>query len=163
MPTFRNDTKRWVESRATVQTEDGQRKLLVQFPPGEPKELTFWVPWRKLDLTLVDSEYPPVPQTTLLSGTFDFEPGTERTFQIPPCGRYSVDVIVQSGRARLYAGESKQGAEVVKNDVVPFRYRDVYEWEQAPYLRLVGMEDGTRATLHVETTLFGRIEDLPCR
>ena len=168
MPTFQNDTNRLIECRATLQTEDGPKKVLVQFPPkprkgpAEAKKLPFWVPWREAGLTLVDPEWPPAPQVTLVSGTFDFEQGMTREFAIPECGKYVVDLIVQSGRVKLYAGGDKAGAEIVKNTIVPFRYRGFYDWEQAPRLRLVGMEEDTRATLHVEAGR-GRIEDLPCR
>ena len=162
MPTFRNDTESWIDHEATLQTPDGPKRVLVRFMPGETRELKFWLPWREKGLTLVDADNPPVPKVTLTSGTYDFTPGMTREFQIPPCETYALDIIVQSGRVKLYTGSDTAGADIVKNDIVPFRYRAIYDWERAPKLRVVGMEEDTRATVHAEAGQ-GRIEDLPCR
>jgi len=162
MPTFRNDTKRWIDCWPTIQTGTGPMRILVRFEPDEERKLKFWLPWREKGLTLVDANEPPVPPVTLSSGTYDFEPGMSREFQIPPCDRYIVDLIVQSGRVKLYAGDDPAGADIVKNELVPYRYRAIYDWERAPRLRVVGMEENTRVTLHAEAG-YGRIEDLPCR
>ena len=165
MPTFRNDTKRWIDFRPTLQTETGPQKVLVRFAPDDEKKLRFWLPWREKGLTLVDANDPPVPVITLTSGTYDFEPGMTREFQIPPCDKYVVDLIVQSGRVKLYAGDDPAGADVERSDIAHFKYHSLYDWEQAPRLRLAGMEDGTRATIHVEVARFldGREKGQTCR
>ena len=146
MPTFRNDTGGWVDAEAVV---PGRGRVLARFAPKETRALDFWVDYEGLGLTLTDAENPPVPPRVLASGTFAFAAGEQRRFAIPPCGRYTVDLIVQEGRVKLYAGTEPVGAEVVKDEVVPFRYRETFDWERAPYLRVVGVT-ASRATLHAE-------------
>lgn len=152
MPTFRNGTKKWVDAEAVV---PGRGRVLVRFAPKETRALGFWVDYEAKGLTLVDANDPPVPPRVLASGTFAFAAGEERRFAIPRCGRYAVDLIVQEGRVKLYAGTDPVGAEVVKDDVVPFRYRQTFDWERAPFLRVVGVTE-SRATLHAEA-------ETPCR
>jgi len=162
MPTFRNDTDRWVDCWTTLWWPEGAHKVLVRFKPHEQRALKFWLPWQDKGLTLIDAENPEVPKMTLTSGTYEFSEGMEREFQIPPCDKYVVDLIVHNGSVKLYAGNDRAGTVVVKNDIVPFSYRGFFDWEQAPRLRVVGTEPDTRATLHAEAGK-GRIEDLPCR
>ncbi len=163
MPTFRNDTDIWVDCWPTLWGPEGEKKeVLVRFQPGETRALRFWLPWQEKGLTLVDPDNPPVPMLTLTSGTYEFNLGDEREFQIPKCDRYVLDVIVHFGRVRLFAGNDAVGTEVAKRDIVPWSYRGFFDWERAPRLRMRAVEPHTRATLHAETG-FGRIEDIPCR
>ena len=156
MPTFRNDTKRYIDHWALTQAPTEEpRKMLIRFEPGETKELGFWLPHVKLGLTLVDADWPKVPDTILASGTFDFEPGVERQFNIESCDTYIVNVIVQQGRVMLFPGSSKTGVEIVQETEVPFHYRAVFDWEYAPYLRVTGLEAGTKATVHAEVDRSG--------
>lgn len=151
MPTFRNDTARWIDHWAVVQhPAEEPRKILVRFAPGEEKGLEFWLPHVKLGLTLVDPDWPKAPNTILTSGTYAFEPGVERKFDIAPCDTYIVNVIVQQGRLMLFPGSGNVGVEIVQSADVPFHYRAVFDWEYAPYLRATGLEAGTRATVHAE-------------
>ena len=150
MPTFKNETSRYIDHNAIIQTPEGEpRKILVRFEPGEQREMLFWLPYQKLGLTLV-SDYPAVPNTILVSGTFNFDEGTERRFNIESCDTYIVNVIVQSGRVVMYTGNSALGVEVAENAEVPYHYKATMDWEYAPYLRLVGKENGTVATVHAE-------------
>lgn len=150
MPTFRNETKRYIDHVAFLQAPAGvPERVLVRFAPGEEKELPFWVPYAVLGLTLVDPDYPVVPDTVLVSGTFEFQPGIERRFNIEPCDTYTVSIIVQKGRIFVYPGSSKVPVEVVQEEEVPFHYKAVYDWEHAPYLRIVGGEEA-RVTVHAE-------------
>ena len=150
MPTFKNNTTRYIDYNGVIQTPEGdQRRILVRFEPGEERPLAFWLPYQKLGLTLV-SDYPAVPSTILISGTFNFDKGTERRFNIESCDTYIVNVIVQSGRVVMYTGSSSVGVEVAESAEVPYHYKAKMDWEYAPYLRLVGMEDGTVATVHAE-------------
>lgn len=166
MPTFKNETGGWVDAWAVV---PGRGRVLARFEPDETRELDFWVDYEAKGLTLVDPDNPPVPPMTLASGTFPFAAGEERRFAIPRCGRYSVDIIVQEGRVRFYAGTEGVGAEVAKDETVPFRYRETFDWERAPFFRIVGVTE-SRATLHAEAVppCMGRppigLEDLSqCR
>ena len=146
MPTFKNNTERWKD--VILRVDGGE--LLIRFAPGEEKELTFWVPYQEKGLTLVDADNPKVPETILVSGTFDFDAGMERRFSVPPCDKYIVNVIVQTGSVKLYPGNANAGAELVQATDTPFRYKAVYQWDYAPYLRVAGVEAGTRATIHAE-------------
>ncbi|MBQ7262463.1 MAG: hypothetical protein IJR14_01970 [Synergistaceae bacterium] len=150
MPTFRNDGAQVVTHKMTIQSPtDPPRRGLIRFDPGAEVALPYWVPYKELGLTLV-SEDPKVPDTILASGTFGFDAGMERKFDIEQCDTYIVNVIVQTGRVMLYPGSTKTGVEIVQDADVPFHYRGVYDWEHAPYLRLVGLDAGTRATVHAE-------------
>ena len=151
MPTFKNETRRYIDHECWLQTPTTEpKRVLVRFAPGEERSLPFWLPHVKLGLTLVDPNYPVVPNTVLLSGTFSFEPGMERKFNLEACDTYVINVVVQRGRVTVFPGSSTLGVEVVQNDEVPFHYRAVMDWEYSPYLRVVGLESGTRATIHVE-------------
>ena len=109
-----------------------------------------WLPYQKLGLTLTSENYPPVPNTILISGTFNFDEGTERKFNIDTCDTYVVNIIVQSGTVIMYPGSTVVGVEISGSVDVPYHYKAVLDWEYAPYLRLVGKEDGTVATVHAE-------------
>lgn len=151
MPTFKNETPRYIDHWAMLQTPTGcPERVLIRFAPGEERALAFWVPYVALGLTVVDPDYPVVPNTILVSGTFDFAPGMERRFTIEPCDTYDANVIVQKGRVIVYPGSSTTGVEVNQNAEVPFHFKAVFDWEYAPYLRVVGLEPETRATVHAE-------------
>ena len=151
MPTFKNETEKPVYHEATVRESDGRaRRMLIKVEPGKTLELPFWIPYQELGLTLVSADYPPVPATFLISGTYDFTPGMERKFTIEPCGEYALNIIVQTGRVRLYLGGAAGSEEIAEDENVPFRYRAVLEWEHAPYVRLVGVDENTRVTIHAE-------------
>lgn len=134
-----------------IQPPDGKRhELIIIAEPKEELMLNFWIPYEKLGLELVDADNPPVPDTVLLSGTFSFDEGTSRKFSIEPCDMYTVDVILQSGGLKIYSGSSNSYAEIRSDGTIPYRYKAKYDWEYAPYLRFVGIEDSTEATIHAE-------------
>ena len=151
MPTFKNETTRVISHRAITQSPEGvPRENWIIFNPGEEKQLAFWLPYVKLGLTLTSENYPPVPNSILISGSFNFEEGTERKFNIEPCDTYVVNIIVQSGSVLMYPGNSTIGVEVAESTDVPYHYKAVLDWEYAPYLRIVGKENDTLATVHAE-------------
>lgn len=151
MPTFKNNTSRYIDHEALIQNPTGQpKKILVRFKPDETRELAFWIPYQKLGLTLVSESYPPVPNTILVSGTFNFNQGTVRKFNIEPCDTYIVNVIVQKGKVIMYTGNSPTGVEIAEDANVPYHYKATLDWEYAPYLKLVGLLDDTTATIHAE-------------
>ena len=151
MPTFKNNTSRYIDHSAFIQTPEGEsRRILVRFAPDEERELPFWLPYQKLGLTLISADYPVVPNTILISGTFDFDEDMERKFDIESCDTYIVNIIVQSGRVVMYTGNSNIGVEVAEDAEVPYHYKATLDWEFAPYLRFVGKKDGTKVTIHAE-------------
>lgn len=151
MPTFRNDTERAIIYRGTVQPPNGKtQEIIIIFDPKQEVAINFWIPYERLGLELVNESYPPVPDTLLLSGTFKFYDGTERKYMIEPCDRYTVDVILQKGGMKIYAGSSPTGAEIHAEVEAPYRYSAEYDWEYAPYLRVLGLEDDTEAVIHAE-------------
>lgn len=151
MPTFRNDTERYIDHWCSVTTPIGTHdNILIRFAPNEERELTFWLPWKKLGLTLSDPHFPPVPDTILISGTFEFDDGTERKFDVKQCDAYILNVIVQKGRVKLYTGSSPTGVEIRQDADVPYHYRAVLDWEYAPFIVIEGLESGSEATVHAE-------------
>ena len=151
MPTFKNGGERPVIYRGIVQRPNSEaQELLIIIDGGKEKQLDYWLPYEELGLELVDKDYPPVPSTVLLSGTFKFNKGTERKYTIGHCDKYILDVIMQSGSIKLYLGSSAIGAEVSANADVPYRYHAVLDWEYAPNIRVVGAEKGTVAVIHAE-------------
>lgn len=110
MPTFKNNTSRYIDHEALIQNPTGEpKKILVRFQPDETRELPFWLPYQKLGLTLISADFPPVPNTILISGTFNFNNGTERKFDIEPCDTFIVNVIVQKGKVMMYTGNANIG------------------------------------------------------
>ena len=151
MPTFKNETGKPVYHEAAIRESDGRaRRMLIKIEPGKSMELSFWIPWQDLGLTLESADYPPVPATFLVSGTYDFTNGMIRKFDIEPCGAYTLNIIVQTGRARLYLGGAGGSEEIAEDENVPFRYRAVLDWERAPYFRLEALADNTRVSVHAE-------------
>ena len=151
MPTFKNDTRHYIDYEALVQYPNGEpKKILVRFEPGEERGFPFWIPYQKLGLTLINADYPVVPNTILISGNFNFDTGTERRFNIEHCDIYIVNVIVQSGKVAMYPGSSNRCVEIAENTEVPYHYKATFDWEYAPYLRFIGLEDDTVVTIHAE-------------
>ncbi len=159
MPTFRNGGKRTVFYKGIVQPpNDKPREILVFFDAGKDTAINFWIPYEELGLELVDANNPPVPDTVLLSGTFKFDKGTERKFTIGHCDKYVLDVISKQGKVKVYPGNSAIGAEVSEEGKLRYDYHVVYDWEFAPYLRVVGLEDNTEAVIHAEVYRSGSKE-----
>lgn len=151
MPTFKNETTHYIDYEALIQSPSGEpKKILVRFKPNEERGLPFWLPYQKLGLTLVNADYPAVPNTILISGNFNFDEGTERKFNIEPCDTYVVNVIVQKGRVVMYPGNSAVCVEIAENTEVPYHYKATLDWEYSPFLRLIGKENGTVVTVHAE-------------
>ncbi|MBQ9526903.1 MAG: hypothetical protein IJR68_04765 [Fretibacterium sp.] len=151
MPTFRNDTQRMIDHECLIQSPtERPRKILIRFAPGETKKLTFWIPYQEKGLTLVDANDPKVPNTILVSGTFDFAPGVERRFNLERCDTYNINIIVQKGRLMLFPASANVGVEIAQEADIPYHYRAVFDWEHAPYIRVSGLDAGTRATVHAE-------------
>jgi hypothetical protein len=164
MPTFKNETSRPATCNATIRPpEGGTRRVIVTFAPGEEKPLSFWVPYAQMGLTLVDPAFPPVPESVLASGTFPLAAEAERRFDIAPCDGYSLDVIAQTGSVVLYIGEGSVGIPISATSPTAYRYRGVQDWEYAPYIRIVGVIDGS-FTLSAEVRRDWRREGtVPCR
>lgn len=136
MPTYRNNTNN------TINYVYG--KNIYTFPPKKDYPCNFWVPYEKLGLELVNSEYPPVPSKILISGTFEFYAGMERKFNIECCRRYKVLIKVFKGSASFYAGNSANRVEVDS------KYAVKLDWSRAPFIRLVGLTDQTRLMVYAE-------------
>ena len=159
MPTFRNGGKRVIAYKGIVQPPNAKAcEVLVIFDAGMDTKLNFWVPYERLGLELVDANNPPVPDTVLVSGTFKFDKGTERKFTIGHCDKYMLDIIMQSGRIKVYHGNTDIGAELTAQADISYRYHVINDWEYAPYLRVVGLEDDTEATIHAEVFRTGSKE-----
>lgn len=158
MPTFKNTGTRPISYTGKIRGPDGKdRDSLIIFDPNKEVQLEYWVPYQKLGLEVTNENYPAVPSSVLISGTFSFDDGTERKYNIEPCDMYSVDVILQKGKAIIYAGNSATGAEISADGKVPYQYSAVYDWEYAPYLKIVGKAAGTEATVHAEARNSSRI------
>ena len=136
MPTFKNDTKHYIDYEA--------KNVLLRFEPNEERGLPFWIPYQKLGLTLVNADYPAVPNTILISGNFNFDNGTERKFNIEPCESYSIDISVQKGKIAMYPSNSAVSVEIEGD------YKATLDWGYAPYLRIKGLEAGTVAAIRAE-------------
>lgn len=159
MPTFKNGGERVVVYKGIVQPPNGKtREILVFFDAGKETKLNFWVPYEELGLELVDADNPAVPETVLLSGTFKFDTGTERKFTLGHCDKYMLDIIMQGGRVKVFHGNSDIGAELSAQSDISYRYHVINDWEYSPYLRVVGLEDGTEATIHAEVFRTGSKE-----
>ena len=150
MPTFRNDTEYYIDFDDFIIRNERREHVIVRFKPGEERKLDYWLPYVQAGLTLVDANNPPVPETILISSTYDFTEGLERRFNIPPCDRYIVNIIVQSGAIKFFTGASANYQEVSEDADVPFRYRTVLEWEAAPYIRLLCDKGEAKVTLNAE-------------
>lgn len=135
MPTFRNDGE-----RAVIYNEPDGKSITI-FDPGKNVQLVHWIPYKKLGLTLVSESYPPVPDSVLISGRFKFNAGMERRYDIDPCVKYELYIRVEEGTLRLYLGASK------KSRVITDEYREVLEWQYAPYVRVLSENNGVSAII----------------
>ena len=140
MPTFRNDGE-----RAVICTEPDGRNIII-FDPGKEIGLTYWIPYQRLGLTLVDGENPAVPDSLLISGEFMFERGMERKINIEPCRKYELDIIPIRGAVSLYIGSSGKGRVISQAE-----YHGLHEWQYAPYIRLAGVSE--TSAVRVEAVL----------
>lgn len=136
MPTYRNNTD------YTINYEN--KGKLYSFPPHKEYPAKFWVPYQELGLELVSADYPPVPDSILLSGTFRFDYDIERRFNFERCSKYHLNLELWEGRIKLYTGSSRVGAEINTN------YDVVLDWEKAPYIRVVGLDGKNIVRIHVE-------------
>ena len=137
MPTFRNETQ-----RAIIYTEPCGKDIII-FDPGKNVQLVHWIPYQKLGLKLVNENYPPVPNTLLVSGEFVFTRGMERKIDIEPCQKYTLEIKPSEGAVRVYLGSSDKGKVVSVSD-----YSGVQEWQYAPYIRVVGITE--KSTVSIE-------------
>ena len=133
MPTFKNETDKPIQYFM-----DGK---IIIFDPGKETALDFWVPYSQLGLTLVDAEYPPVPDSVLISGTFKFAKGMKRIFNISPCNAYALHMDVKSGGVMVYLGTSKNGVSVDGS------YTVTLNWPKVPFIRVEGLADATVAEI----------------
>ena len=138
MPTFKNDTKHYIDYEA--------KNVLLRFEPNEERGLPFWIPYQKLGLTLVNADYPAVPNTILISGNFNFDNGTERKFNIEPCESYTIGIKVLKGRLLMYPGGTLACVEILPE----FEEKATLHWDIVPYLKFVGLEAGTVAAIRAE-------------
>ena len=136
MPTYRNKTEH------IINYEAGGK--IYSFPANKETGINIYVPYKELGLELVDEEYPPLKSKILASGKFRFSAGMERKISIPHCGKYSLQLSVSGGKLRLYFGNAHIGKELSGS------YESVEEWGYAPYIRLLGLEDGTEAMIYAE-------------
>lgn len=136
MPTFRNDTNNTI-----IYNVPGDENIII-FDPHKNVQLIHWVPYQKLGLTLVSEVYPPVPNTVLISGDFNFSQDIERKFDIEPCRKYLLVINVASGAVWLYYGSGKNG-KYISHDI-----SEVIEWKYVPYLRITGSSENSRISIH---------------
>ena len=136
MPTFRNNTD------LTINYES--KGKLYSFPPHKDYPATIWVPYQELGLELVNADYPPVPDSILVSGTFRFDYQIERRFNFDHCGKYRLKLSVNEGRVKLYAGNSRVGAEISGD------YEATFDWDKAPYIRVVGLDGMSMVRIDAE-------------
>lgn len=156
MPTYKNGGNKTVVYEGTIQKPNGREKeVMVFFDAGSVVPLDFWIPYEKLGLELIDAENPPVQGSILVSGTFNFNEGTERIFPLEHCDKFSLDVIIQSGSIKLYRGSEPIGTVIDAGTERPYRYHVVEDWNYAPYIRAVGLEDNTVAVIHAEILRLG--------
>ena len=136
MPTFRNNTDLAINYE--------HKGKLYSFPPHKDYPAKIWVPYQELGLELVNADYPPVPESILVSGTFRFMDGMERKFNMNHCSKYHLKICVYAGHIKLYAGSSRMATELTKE------HDFVFDWEKAPYIRLVGYETESEVYVHAE-------------
>ena len=138
MPTFKNKTKRIINYEANGK--------IYTFLPEEEYALKTWIPYQQLGLELVDANYPSVPSQILLSGKFNFNEGLERKFNLEPCEKYKLEMRVEAGIVKLYFGTSQIGIEVEGGEC----YKVTSDWGIAPYIRVVGIENESKAEIYAE-------------
>ena len=136
MPTYRNNTDFPINYE-----HKGQ---LYNFPPHKDYPAKFWLPYQELGLELVSADYPPVPESILVSGTFSFAQQMERRFNIGHCDKYRVKLSVEQGTIKLFTGSSKVGAEINGS------YESVLSWDKAPFFRLVGVDESNVVRVDAE-------------
>ena len=136
MPTYRNNS-----NTAINYNHNGR---LYSFPPHKDYEAIEWLPYQELGLELVSADYPPVPESILLSGSFTFERGMERKFNIRHCERYKLNITVKSGKVRMYTGNAKIGLEVSDE------YSGTLDWERAPYIRILSVDVQSEVKIDAE-------------
>ena len=124
MPTFRNNTDLAINYE--------HKGKLYSFPPHKDYPAKIWVPYQELGLELVNADYPPVPESILVSGIFIFTDGMERKFNISHCSKYHLQIRVYAGHIKLYAGSSRISTELTRE------HDFVFDWEKVPYFRLEG-------------------------
>ena len=151
MPTFKNETEHYIDYEGLVHVSGGgTRKSLFRFEPGEERGFPFWLPYQKLGLTLISADYPVVPNKILVSGTFIFVPNSERKFTIEPCQRYVVSIIAQKGEIKFYSGSSPTAQIISEEANFPYRYGSVFEWANAPFVKLVCEDKEAEVSLNIE-------------
>ena len=124
MPTYRNNTDLAINYE--------HKGHLYSFPPHKDYPANFWLPYQGLGLELVSADYPPVPDSILISGTFRFDYQIERRFNIEHCIKYRLKLSMEQGTVRLYTGSSRVAVEVTDS------YDVTLDWDRAPYFRLIG-------------------------
>jgi len=141
MPTFKNETTHYIDYEA--------KGKLLRFEPGEERGFPFWLPYQRLGLTLISPDYPAVPNMILISGKFNFDEGTERKFNIEPCKDYSVSISVEQGKIAFYPGNSAMSTEINGG----YEQRATLSWDYAPYLKIIGFENGTVVNINAEAVV----------
>ena len=136
MPTYRNDTDKTISYAS--------KGKLYSFPPHKEYAAKFWLPYKELGLTLINMDFPPIPEKIFISGQFKFSEGVERKFNIEHCEKYSLLISMKTGKLKLYTGNSRGGIEISTD------YFTRLEWAFAPYIRIVGLENGTIANIRAE-------------
>ena len=154
MPTFKNETARYIDYEAFVQDVSGEaRKILIRFEPGEERGLSFWLPYQKLGLTLVNNDYPAVPSMILISGDFIFNNDTTRKFEIEPCDSYDILIKVKKGKVAMLPGNSTVCVEISENG----EYKATLDWGYSPYLKITGLENNSVASIRAVRVYNERI------
>ena len=138
MPTFRNNTDLAINYE--------HKGKLYSFPPHKDYPAKIWVPYQELGLELVNADWPPVPEKILVSGLFRFTDGMERKFNFAHCEKYHLNINVHSGHIKLYVGSSRIGVELMRD------YDVILDWEQAPFIRLVGYEAESEVYVNTEVS-----------
>ena len=136
MPTYRNNTD--------IAINYESKGKLYSFPPHKDYPANFWLPYQELGLELVNPNYPPVPDSTIISGTFKFDHQIERRFNFDHCEKYHLKLSVESGKVKLYKGYSKVGVELTED------YDVVLDWDRVPFVRIVGIDDTSKVKIYAE-------------
>ena len=143
MPTYRNNSD-------TAINYESKGKL-YSFPPKSDYEAKIWFPYQELGLELVNPDYPPVPDTILLSSSFNFDNGLERKFSITHCNKYHLKATVKHGAVRIFAGQSQVGVLVKVDDDEDKTVHEMnLDWDKAPFLRFLGEADDTKVRIDAE-------------
>jgi hypothetical protein len=128
----------------------------VDFRAGEERRVSFALPrYAEKGLTLIDANYPPLPDPIIFDSVLLYDENVTREFAIRPCDKYLVQLIAQAGKISYRFGENGIAAVLDANLPIQCTFSKQVDWESAPLLIVNGLEDGSRVSLHVEELQAG--------